>query len=52
MKEKLEALLLSLTQAYEDAQEGVHIPADEHYESDEWYEGAIYAVKTMLESLS
>lgn len=39
---------LNLEQALEDARNDIPIPDDEHFESDDWYLGAIEATEHLL----
>ena len=41
--------LISLEQDLEDAQNGLPIPEDEYFESDDYYQGAIETVQHLLE---
>jgi hypothetical protein len=40
---------ISLEQDLEDAQQGIDIPEDEYFQSDEYYEGAIATCDHLLE---
>lgn len=40
---------ISLEQDLEDAQQGIDIPEDEYFASDEYYEGAIATCEHLLE---
>ena len=47
--EVIEKALWDLRIALDDARNDVPIKDDEHYESDEYYEGAIWALQMILE---
>ena len=37
--------------AWDEAREGVEIPDDEHFESDDWYEGTLDTCDLILDKL-
>ena len=49
LREYINIHKISLEQDLEDAQQGIDIPEDEFFESDEYYEGAIATCEHLLE---
>lgn len=45
----IEDYLFNMVDALNDARTDAPLGEDEHYESDEWYEGAIHATRELLE---
>ena len=51
LKKYVQDFKFNMEKAWDEAQWGVEIPDDEHFESDDWYEGTLYTCDYILDKI-
>jgi hypothetical protein len=51
LKKYIQDYKFNMSMAWDEAQRGIEIPDDEHFESDDWYEGTLDTCDLILDKL-